>query len=99
MGLRLSSLHVADDAAGPQLRPTDGWGNTILPAQVAEDKALQETQSLMDATAELGTTIQQHFQNGEVSPHAAGDLCRRSRMIQDQLSDLYDRTDHIVVHT
>ena len=99
MGLPLSSLHAPDDAAGHQIRPTDGRGNAILPARVAEDLVLQEIQSLMDATAELSTAIQQHFQNEQVSPHAAGDLCRRLRMIQDRLSDLYDRADHIVIHT
>ena len=99
MGLPLSSNHAPDDAAGPQLRPTDGHGNTILPAQVAEDEALREITSLMDATHEIQIAIQQHCQNEEVSPHAAGDLCRRLQMLQDQLSGLYERADYIVNHT
>ena len=99
MGLPLSSNHAPDDAAGPQLRPTDGHGNTILPAQVAEDEALREITSLMDATHEIQIAIQQHCQNEEVSPHAAGDLCRRLQMLQNQLRDLYERADYIVIGT
>ena len=99
MGLRLSSLHVADDAAGPQLRPTNGHCNRIVPWRVAQDHALQELHSLMSATAEIKTGIREHQLTGEVSEYAAGDLFDRLAHMDEHIADLYQEVDHTVIDT
>ena len=99
MGLPLSSNHVPDDAAGPQLRPTDGQCNTIVPAELAEDEALREIRWLMDATHALEAAFEQHRQNGKVSPRAAEDISERLQLIQDRLFELSITVDHTVIHT
>ena len=99
MGLRLSSLHVADDAAGLQLRLTDGHCNRIVPAHVAEDHALQELHSLMSATAEISTGIRERQLTGEVSEYAAGDLFDRLAHLYEHIEDLSEVVDHTVIDT
>ena len=98
MGLPLSSIHVPDEAAGPQRR-TNGQCNTIVPAEVAEDEALREVRWLEDATHALRAAFEQHRQNGKVSPRAAEDISERMQLIQDRLFDLSNTVDHTVIHT
>ena len=97
MGLPLSSIHVPDEAAGPQRR-TNEQCNTIVPAEVAEDEALREVGWLEDATHALRAAFEQHRQNGKVSPRAAEDVSERLQLIQGRLADLDVTVDHTVIH-
>ena len=98
MGLPLSSIHVPDEAAGPQRR-TDEHCNTLVPAEVAEDEALREVRWLEDAAHALRAAFEQHRENGKVSPRAAQDISDRMELIQDRLNDLSITVDHTVIHT